>query len=544
MEYKTNNLSNPNNEMLLENDGFVIPDFCDSSDSVIPITAPPFEPIKFDIFNIFVNMLNEIDKGEISSIKTALNLFKVAIIDNKFNIPGELLNSYNVPDALMKAMASENFQCILYDLFCVATAWTGAVLQDSDNFSHPDFISFLIRTTVIALSDPKLPKDKKIVGNASLAFLRNLLANSNNVRIMFIKERGIMLFSSLYLELVDYDIRQFILWSLINALQVQPTPPLELVKQIETPLLQSFFGYNIRGADALEIKLSLAYIKFGPEFIISFLKNVEFESASYNFIKISSKTQIALLELFSTLVTCPDQFASSLAADKIRWNDFIPKIPQLQDNKLTKKLIEMSSYLLSCRYEPIFDTLLIKTMITLLPISEYKIRCRIINFLHSLMKSDISNAIDAFVCHKTIPKIVDFLDSDLKSIFKFALEILLYIIQYALDGKYHKLIYRQFEEVEFEPIMDEVCGRDLSSDCAEIADLINIKYNELIDFCNQDNIEEESDNEDQYQPSQHPYQVTQAINKELMNELDESENEEEDEWVDIDDVPLSDDGSN
>ncbi|OHT14956.1 hypothetical protein TRFO_14615 [Tritrichomonas foetus] len=550
-------------ECKISSEGFVIPDFdFDSADAVIPISTPSITQYEFDSFQLYLDLLDAMKHDKSSNfypsiLIKALKMFTASIISQKNNIPNELLESYDTPGTLLSLIDPNTDKTVFLEALHAAIAWTGAVKNNSA-FSVPEFILFLIETSVYALSDPNFQYDRNI-GNSTVALLRNILFHSNDAKFHFINNRGVELFSSLYLEVVGDTLKDYIIIVIINSLDVSPTPPFNFVKFVENPLLKSVFGYNLRSATSLEIRLALAYVKISPECALSFLNHIEIESSGIEFLFASTDTQVLLLELFEFLVTCSNETVVSIAEKKIQWNVFLPHIPMSFDSKLMKKTIQVAVNLFKIGHYKILDTLILKVLLEMMTIGNIKIKHRAMDAIRILINSGSPHSMDSIIGHNIISKICNFLESDRKDIFKFCFEMLLFIIQFALDGKCPRKVRDQLYEAEFEAIMEEVCGCELNEELANMADILKEKFDQLVaesetlemaELENNHEIIEEEDYDDDEENEFHDnhfdnmnyYQQYAQNCMKGIEEEDESENEsddeEEDEWVDADEFPI------
>lgn len=505
-------------------DGFVIPNFdFNSLDAIIPVSTPSITPYEFNTTDEFQNILDAMKKNDIQLICKHLIFFKAAVIDNSNDIPEELFHEYSVPSTLMLLIDPIKYPMLLYTSLCAAIAWTGAQARDSELFNDLNFIKFLIEITVIALSDPKFEGDRKI-GNAALGFLRNLVFNSNNIRISFIKMRGIELFSSLFLEIKDQNIDNYILWTLQNSLLVEPKPPFELIKAVESVFRSSFRVY-MQGVNPSEIRLAIAYAKCGPIYAISLMKNAEFELASSYFIHAPGETQIMILDMFEMLALYPDEVVATIAKEKIKWNEFISKIPQLYNYYLNKKFISVASHLFAQHYRPIYDTEIVKCLIQIFCKGEYKIKYRVKDCLKVLFDSNPNDVLETIVYNNIIGRLIILLEDNNSSTVKFSLEILHYIVKYAQEDKdIQERIFTQLDENEFGPIIEDFCCSDeLHPSYSDLADLVRKEYEILSDIYDEEQRilhekrAEEEEEDINYQQMQAPYIDYQKLSQNHQN---------------------------
>lgn len=460
-------------------EGFVIPNFdFGSEDAVLPVSV--FTPYVFNITDHFVNLVESIEKGDIQQISRSLSLFKASVIDNPNDLPELLFKEYSVPEILMTLIDPYNYFSILYESLCAAIAWTGCQDTDSDKFNDENFIYFLIETSVHALSDRDFPGDKKI-GRAAIGLLRNLLNNSDDIRISFINMDGIKLFSSLFLEITDKSIRDYILWILQNSFNVSAEPPYELLKEVET-VLRSSFRFYMSGVERSEIRLAIAYAKCGPDFAISLMKNVEFDTASVYFVYAPPDTQVEILELFETLLFYPDEEVVNTATEKIKWNDFMPQIPNLMDKYVSKKFISLAAHFFNENPKPILNTRIVETLVQIFRTSKYSIKLKVIDCLSILLKQDTSSSSDSILFNNVIDQVVLLLDEKNTQILKFALQMLLHIIKIAeRNDSFLKLVITKFDESEFGPIIEEFCSEEQKPEIAELADIVRNEYEIISD---------------------------------------------------------------
>lgn len=524
----------------LSTEGFILPDFdFDSNDAVIPVSSPAFNPPEFDIMSIFFELRQMIDNNDLEHLSEHLLIFRASIIhiintDPK-SFPAELIEQFNVPETLMTLIDPNVYPHILYESISVAIAWTGAHGEESNYFANPNFINFLIESAIISLSDPQFQGDRRI-GNASLGLLRNLLLNSNDIRLMFIHNRGIELFSMLYFELTNPSLNHCILWILHNSLLVEPIQRLETFAPIEK-LFKMSFRNQMKGVPALEIGLAIAYVKVHPSYALSFIENVRFEIVTSSIEYAHPDTQLAILDLLEILALYPDNTVAENVFGRIMWEQVYIKIPEIGYSKLSKKLITIAAHFFEVHYKHVLDTFIVDALLIIYSTGKYSIKSRVIDCLYLLLQGNlVIDGMNTILFHKVIPKIIQFFfDSDKKMI-KFSAEFLLAIIDVAENNpSFQRDVLQQMDEEELAPILDDL-AEDLHEDLAELIGLLRIRYENLSDAFDQMERENKHEEEeigemphiDYRQLSRNHQIIPQQFD--ASNSSDSNHSEEEIEW--------------
>jgi hypothetical protein len=378
----------------------------------------------------------------------------------------------------------------------------------------------------VALSDRTFQGDRR-VGRAAISILRNLLFASNAVRELFLERDGLTLFCSLHDELTDYDVRQAILWTVRHATMVNPKPPIEAFDPI-LELLSPIYGAGILGAEALEIRLSRAYVEMGPLFASQFLSALEFANLDGTFAYLSAGTQVAAFELFTSLLTYPNEVIPDVANSLIAWPEFVPKMHLSTDRKVQKSFLRFVDAIFEDRAIPKtsrrfndFLTLFFPEVFRLIEQGILRVRVRAIETITRMLRFGSTTVLHVIVGHRIVGRVVAFLESDWTMLLKLAVEILLFVIQFALDGKSMVKVMEEIRQAELYAVIDDLCGRDIDEDVGHMADLLRGKIDELLDariVDDADSTEEED--------------TTRQRPKPVPPDPPKEEESEEDEWED------------
>ncbi|KAH0786971.1 hypothetical protein GPJ56_008969 [Histomonas meleagridis] len=507
-------------------DGFIKPDFdFDECDPVFPTTTPSNVTYKFDLNSHYFQFKESLNSSDAVLITRQLAFLKAALINNSTQV-NEIISIEEISRILFNLINPKQNNLILYEALCTAVALTGIVSESSEYFENQEFINFLIRITIISLSDPNFDGNRSI-GTASLAFLRNLLYNSNECRVFFIMANGVDLISTLYFEIFDHN-HDHMIWVLINMLSVDPTPTIEMLFPI-CNLLKNILGYSLPSAESTEIILCIKYVTLSPEIALNFLKEFDLKYISSSFHKTSEATQVQLLELFKLLILCPHELVSEQSFHNIKWNTFLIKIPKIGDKKVELKLCEMSCEIFqsdSKIVQKILETELLLVLMKLVNNARYVVKVKALTALNCTLHSN-QPFITMLICGpKMIKEIVHFLDSDWAECIHFGVETLLLILEFALNGKMKKEVLKECVEYELEEAVNEQLDKELPEELLEMCEVLRTRLSELTEICEYSEMEhEESEGEEE----EHAQANEEFEEYEVVNE-----EEEEVEWIEAD----------
>jgi hypothetical protein len=334
------------------------------------------------------------------------------------------------------------------------------------------------------------------------------------------------LFCSLHDELTDYDVRQAILWTVRHATMVDPKPPIEAFDPI-LELLAPIYGAGILGAEALEIRLSRAYIEMGALFASKFLSALEFANLGGSFAYLSAGTQVAAFELFTSLLTYPNELIPDVANSLIAWSEFVPKMHLSTDRKVQKSFLRFVDGIFEDRAIPKtsrrfgdFLTLFFPEVFRLVEQRVLRVRVRAIETITQILRFGSATVLHVIVGHRIVGRVVAFLESDWTMLLKLAVEILLFVVQFALDGKSMLKVLEEIQEAELDTVINDLCGRDIDEEVGHMADLLRRNIDELLDA----RIVDEAVNSEEEDLRRRP--------NPLPHEPPKEEESEEDEWED------------
>ena len=521
--------------------GFIVPDFDFESDNpVFPISTPSNNTYKFDVQEHFALLKNALSSSDKHDLCRQLGFFKAAIISNASAVESDDFPCEEVSLLLFDLINPKQDWDVLYEVICTSVALTGVNGRASIYFGKDYFVRFMIRVIVISLSDPNFGGRREL-GQAALAFLRNLIYNDNSTRIFFIKEGGIELVATLYFELSDYQIKNHIIWVLLNSLDVVPSITLDMGKPLEL-FFKSIFGYSLP-AESIEVQLCLKYVMINDDFALNFINLLDLNIVSSNFIKASDEVQVELLNLFGVLILHNNNRVSETSFKNIKWNSFIVKIPDMYSNKVKKKLCEFAEKVFianTTNTKLLFETEMFPSLVKMINYGKYSVRLKALKASSKIIHTKCEYVIESILGNHMIEQILHFLETDWPELIKFGLEFLITLLDFALNRRYKKEIIIELNENDVQSVVNSIIERKLPEEINELCYLLRTKIDILYE------LEEYSDFYDEEEPNE---RITKQItdNNEYIREeeeenvkndvqSDKEESEEEDiEWIDAED---------
>lgn len=510
--------------------GFVLPDFdFDSSDALVATTNPSFEMIQlqFDLLQIFDSLNTAVLQQDTTETKRQLGFFRAAIVQRQ-RLSEDIVTSRPFAQ-LFETLIRQAPREILYETLCALCAWTGSQNIDVDYYASEGMMNFLMETSIVAISSPVYDGDRR-TGRAAVGVLRNLVFHSNQCRIEFLKKRGADLFGTLYYEVTDIRLQTAILSVIQNSLLVMKgddRPPIEIFDPV-LELLTHVFGFNIAMAEATEIELASAYVDCGKDFALRLLKTLDFESLSVRFPKMARDTQVSVLELLKKYV-CWDRSVAALAGPKIDWGIISAFIRKCDAKKVHKKFCEVVKTIFET-YGP--DTcpeslsVMFPSVFYLVENQPLRVRVMAIDTISVMVRSRARYILDIVVGHGIVSKICGFLEAEWNRLMILGVEMLLYAVQYALDGRCRRQVLQEIDENELGMLLEEAASREgLSEEAYKLIELLQQKITELV-HSPLDPIEvDQSDEDDGVIPMAFPVTVEENVPS-------EPESESECEWED------------
>jgi hypothetical protein len=271
---------------------------------------------------------------------------------------------------------------------------------------------------VLSLSSPTFSGDRRL-GRPGVAILQNLLFHSNRLRDLFLGCSYLPLFYTLYNELTDSALTQRILWLIQNCLRITPAPPLDAVAPV-VELLQPVFGYGVRGAEAAEIGLCCA------EYAVCCLTGLEIANLCESFAFLAAQTQVEAFRLFAALAAHQDREVAAWTTKSV-------------DKKVQKAFLVAATAVLERHLLTINGdsdvSVLFPIVFALVEQRILPVRVLAIRPMGHLVHAASAAVLELIMGQKLIARIVAFLESDWTMLLSCALELLLYIVGNALEGK-------------------------------------------------------------------------------------------------------------
>ena len=464
--------------------GFVIPDFdFNSENALVPVTNPSFEmmELQLDPMGTFDALSDAVSAQNTFETKRQLGFFKGALMQCQ-SLPDELVLNRPVGQ-LFETLLREGPRDVHYDVLCALCAWTGAQNADAQFYSSDGMMEFLLKTSIVALSSPSYDGDRR-VGRGAVGVLRNLLFHSNECRVQFLKRRGLELFCTLYFEMTDPKLRQAIIWAIQNSTLIMKSddkPPMELLDPIVT-LLGQVFGGCMAATEATEMNLANAYVDCGKMFALRLIKSVHFENLSVFFSRMDRDTQVRGLELLKKLM-CWDRMVAQVAAPLIHWKKISAFIPSSFDKKVHIKYCEVVAMIFDKYQEEMPSALLsdlFPGVMGLVKNQPLKVRIVAVDTISTMVHSNAPYILDVIVGHGIISKVAGFLESGWARLIRLGVDMLLYAVQYALDGRCRRDIRHEIDQNELEDLIDEALSKDgLPEDTKSLLELLHEKTTQL-----------------------------------------------------------------
>jgi hypothetical protein len=479
--------------------GFVLPDLdFGSSDAIVSVDNPAFTLHSFDPAFHLNEVICAFNRQDAAYLCRELVFLKAAIIEKGCHITDFLQEADAIGRILFKLITRSAPERVLYDALCTLTAWSGLRVANCDIFAQADFVLFLVEIAVVSLSSTTFDGDRRI-GRAAVAVLRNLLFVSNPFRILFVESKVLTLFCTLYSELTDYPLKECIIWLIQNVTLIDPKPPISAFAPI-LEFLTPVFGCELGGAEASELRLACAYIECGGQFACQFLQTVDLDNLTSSFFRMATNTQVVALNLLQSLLTCSDPEIAGIASPHIHWGKIVHHLPSKSEKKVQKKILDMV-YAIFCNDEYAeYISDLCPAVMALVERATISVRSKAIGVLAKMVHARSQRVLDAIIGHRLISSAVKFLETDWSSLLKLGIDILLFVVQYALDGKCIRTIRKELGATDVLAAIEEVCGReaveDRDDDTMKMADLLREKLNQLMEFPEKtfwDDIGEEED---------------------------------------------------